>query len=463
MLRELILRDLLDNVKSLRFILSFLIVVGAFILSGILHVGKYELAVEDYRASETQNLKTLEQKSKGLDQVAMHTQRLVNPPPVFGFVCTEFEEHLPNTIYMNAFDVGTMDNLTRSNFLFPKFNELDWVFIIGILLSFIALALTFDGISREKEDGTLRLVMTNAFPQYQFVLAKYVSALLVLMIPTTIGILLNLIIVILSGIVMLTAEHWIQIGFLYMLSMVYLSVYVLFGLLISILINRSAPSLVLCLVLWVITVLLIPNTGGLLSQAFYPLLPKKELEEKIDLARSQVWDHYPKEAQSFIGIDRYHPAHRWRAAAQSEMLEVEVKLREAYFNEQVQQVEKGRRWTRVSPAAVYQYAVVSLADVGIPRFLNFRNQVKNYREQLMDFVKNKDALDPESPHWINPFDGILFSTNPVNYAEIPKFDYKPRNIAELLRESLMDILLLIIVNLTLFTLSVVSFLRFDVR
>ncbi|MDZ7369354.1 MAG: ABC transporter permease subunit [candidate division KSB1 bacterium] len=463
MLRELIFRDLLDYVKSLRFMLSFLIVVGAFILSGILFVGKYKLAVVDYRENETRNLKALEESSKGLDQVAMYGQRLINPPPVFGFTCTGFDDHLPNALYVNAFSVGTMDNLSRSNFLFPKFNELDWVFIIGILLSFVALALTFDGISREKEDGTLRLVMTNAFPRYQFILAKYVGALLVLTIPATIGILLNLIIVILSGVVMLTAEHWIQIGFIYILSTVYLSAYVLFGLLISILIHRSAPSLALCLVLWVVTVLFIPNTGGLLSQAFHPLPPKKEFEEKIDLARSQVWDHYPKEAQSFIGIDRYRPAHRWRAAAQSEQLEVEVKLREAYFNEQIQQVEWGQRWTRISPAAVYQYAAESLADVGISRFFNFRRQVKNYGEQLMDFVRKKDALDPESPHWINPFNGILFSTNPVKYTEIPKFNYKPRKIEELLRESLMDIFLLMMVNFFLFTISVASFLRFDVR
>ncbi len=463
MFRELVLREILDNLKSLRFMLSFLIILSVFILSGILFIGKYKLAVADWQENKKQNLKTLEQSAKELNLVAMATQRLLGPPPVLGFVCTGFEENLPNVLYINAFSVVTMGNLTRSNFLFPRFSALDWGFIIGIFLSFVALALTFDGISREKEDGTLRLVMTNAFPRYQFVLAKYAGTLFVLMIPVIVSILVNLIIVTVSNYVILTAAHWMQIFLIIVASLIYLSVYILLGLLISALTHRSTTSLVLCLILWAVTVLLIPNTGGLLAQAFYPLPKHSTLQKQIELARNEIWNRYPNEAQSFIDIDRYRPAHRLRAAANNEALDVEIKLREDYFNKQVQQVMWGRKWTSISSAAVYQYTLEKLADVGFSRFLNFRGQVQNYRTQLIDFVKKKDALDPESPHWINPFDGILFSTKPIDYTQIPKFDYKLPNIEKLLRESLMDIFLLISVNLILFALSIISFRRFDVR
>lgn len=463
MLRELILRDILENLKSLRFMLSFLIVLGAFILSGILFVGTYDLAVADWRENETQNLETLEQSAKELDLVAMAAQRVLSPPPALGFVCTGFEGNLPNVLYVSAFSVGTMDNLTRSNFLFPHFSELDWVFIIGMFLSFVALALTFDGICREKEDGTLRLVMTNAFPRYQLVLAKYAGALLVLTIPVVVGMLVNLIIVTVSGSVVLVSFHWMQILLIVAASLAYLSVHVLLGLLISAFTHRSATSLVLCLVLWAFTVLLIPNLGGLLSQAFHSLPSQNDLQEQVNRARNEVWERYPPEAQSYIPIDRHRPAHRLRAAANSERLEVEIKLREGYFNQQVQQVDWGRRWARISPAAVYQYTVESLADVGIPRFLNFRSQIKNYRGQLLDFVKKKDALDSESPHWINPADGILFSTKPVAVAEIPKFVYQQREVAKLVGESAGDVTLLLVLNLMLFTVVVVAFNRYDVR
>lgn len=464
MLRQLIFREILENVKSFRFMLSFLIVLSAFVISSTLFIGKYELAVEDYRENQTQNLITLEEKSKeGLDQVARYKQRLLNPPAVLGFVCTGFDVYLPNAIYVDAFSVRGMDHLSRSNFLVPQFKMLDYVFIIGILLSFVALALSFDGISREKEDGTLRLIMTNALPRYKVIMAKYLATVFVLMIPVTVGILLNLNIVTVSGSLSLSSKHWVQILLIYVISFIYLSGYVLLGLFISSLTHRSATSLVFCLVFWVVLVLLIPNMGGLLAQMFHPMFSRKELEEKVNFARNEVWGHYPSEAQSFSFIDRYRPAHQLRAAAFSEMLEVEIKMREAYFNEQLQQVKSGRNWTRISPTAVYQYVVESIANVGIPRFLNFRSQLKNYREQLIDFVKKKDASDPESPHWINPDIGFLFSTNPVEYAEIPKFDYRSPNIEAILRESLMDIFLLLIINLILFNLSIVCFLRLDVR
>ncbi len=464
MLWQLVVHNLLDSAKSLRFMLSFLVVVSAFILSGILFVSKYEFDVKNVWESEIENLRALEQKSKSLDKLATHGQVLQYPPPALGFVITGLSGHLPNGLYANAFGIGLVASESRTNVLLPRFNQLDWVFIIGILLSFVALTLTFDGISLEKEDGTLRLVMANAFPRYQFVLAKYAGALLVLMIPLTVGVLLNLIIVALSGSVALTSEHWVQILLVFGISVVYLSVFVLVGLLTSILTNRSSTSLALGLVMWVIMALIVPNLGKLITETFYQIPTNEELTKEIDLAKDDItFRRYPREAHEFVPTDRYRPSHQLLAQMLSEVVEAESKIRGAHRTKQLEQVRWGRSLARVSPVAVYQYSVESIADVGISRFLALRHKASNYREQLLEFVKSKDALDPHSPHWINPAHGMLYSNNPVDPAEIPKFQYGSQNLSALVRESMLDVLLLVIVNLILLTLSVASFLRFDVR
>ena len=463
MFRELVLREFLDNVKSFRFLLSALIVVAVFLLSAILSVNEYAITAREYRENDLQNLRALESKSKVLNQLATHAQRLLNLPSVLQFACGGFEAELPNAIYVNAFSVGSTDHIARSNFLVPDIHRIDWVFVIGVLLSFVALALTFDGISREKEDGTLRLVMTNALPRYFIILAKYVGGLIALMIPVAVGILLSLIIVTVTGYSILTATHWAQILLMVIVSFVYLSIYVLLGLLISTLTHRTATSLVFCLILWVVTTLLVPNIGGLLAGAFQPIASQKEIEAKIDLARREVWTRYPADAHTQVSLDPFLPGHRFRADMNKEMLEVEVKIREAYLAEQIHQLTWGRQWTRLSPSAVYQYASENIMNAGIPRFLSFKQQVENYREQLLDYVKRKDALDPDSPHWINPYDDFLYSNKPMPFKEIPTFEYKERDLRESFTGALIDFALLLFTNALFLTLAGVTFNRYDVR
>jgi ABC-type transport system involved in multi-copper enzyme maturation permease subunit len=462
MVWQLIIHNLLDNAKSLRFLLSFLIVVTAFMFAGILFVGKYELAIEDVRNSEMENLRSLEQKSRALNQVATHGQALINPAPLLGFVFTGLYGFLPNALYVNAFSVGGLGHLARVNFLLPRFSQLDWVFIIGILLSFVALALTFDAVSQEKEDGTLRLVMTNAFPKYQFVLAKYAGSLLVLLIPLTVGVLLNLVIIHVVAPVILSPQHWLQILFVFGVSVLYLSIFALVGLSSSILTNHSSSSMVLGLIFWVCMVLIVPNLGKLISETFLRVATSKQLMLEIDLARDNVTKGYGDEAHIFIPTDRYRASHRQRAQMLSEVVEVEAKLRAAHRAKQVEQVRWGQNWTRVSPTAVYQYSVESIANVGISRFLKFNSDVNDYRAELLEFVKRKDALDTQSPHWLNPAHDILYSNSPVDAAEVPRFQYRPPDFLTLSREAAMDILLLVLMNVVLFSLCVVLFLRFDV-
>ena len=69
--------------------------------------------------------------------------------------------------------------------------KIDWVFI-GVLMSFFAILFTFDAIAEERARGTLSLMMSNTVSRGQVLLGKYLGAFLTLMVPLTIGILMNL-------------------------------------------------------------------------------------------------------------------------------------------------------------------------------------------------------------------------------------------------------------------------------
>lgn len=131
----------------------------------------------------------------------------------------------------------------RRNPKLQRFAELDWSFIIGVVMSFVAVLFTFDAICGERERGTLRLVLSNPIPRDILLLGKYLGALVSLGIPLILGFLLNLLIVNMDKSISMNGSDWLKIGTMVIISFTYLSVFICLGLLVSSRLPNSSMSL----------------------------------------------------------------------------------------------------------------------------------------------------------------------------------------------------------------------------
>ena len=157
----------------------------------------------------------------------------------------------------------------------PNVTKVDWGFIIGYVLSLIALLFTFDSISHEREQGTLRLMFANSIPRHTVLIGKFLGALISINIPFTLAVLVNLLIISTSSDVHLDAEAWGRLGFIFFISLLYIGLFLALGLLVSARVQRSAVSLVILLLAWVTLVVFMPST--LVSIAGRSTPPKSAL------------------------------------------------------------------------------------------------------------------------------------------------------------------------------------------
>lgn len=463
MLKDLIIHNLFSNVKTFRFLISFLIVVILFILSGILFQARISQTSADYRIQQTQNRVQVEKYSGHINSIAVVAQELYCPVSELQFISTGFDEHLPDRLRVNAFTAYNFDNVSRINPLYPQYSVLDWAFIISVVMSFIALTLTFDAITAEKENGTLRSVLANPVGRRQFLLAKLFSGILVLLIPLTVGMLLNLIIIAIVHPEIVHGSIVLPLIMTYLVSILYLSLFVVAGIFISSITRRSAISLVLSLVCWVIMVLIIPNLGNLIAQTFFPIAPTRDIETKLSLATEDIYKNAPGEVWSCFSADLTAPCYKMRADMDRKILESSIAIRSEYHMEQLRQVEIGRRWITISPTAVCQIALAKIASAGVDRVIDFENQTGEYRRELLTFIKTKDAQDPASAHLINPYENQLFSAKPVDYHEIPTFSFSAPSTEKLFHESAINIGFLLLQGFVLFGITMIAFERYDVR
>jgi hypothetical protein len=135
-----------------------------------------------------------------------------------------------------------------------------------------------------------------------------------------------------------------------------------------------------------------------------------------------------------------------------------------HYIAQFRQVDHTRRWTWISPLAVFDYGSEALLNGGYTRLYRNYNDLQNFKTQYLQWFKDVDAKDPDSPHWYNPADGALStSRKAVAYEEIPQFAERHATIPERLAETLKYLMVMLAYMGVMLVLTIVRFERYDVR
>jgi len=469
---HIICKEILENILSLRFLLSLLLIVCLFATAGFVFVGKYREQSEDYWKKTNKNLSALSEQSSHLYKLAFYEQEIFRRPRALAVCAEGFEKTLPNCFRVNIFTADLPEVKGRSNFILPHFSNIDWVFIISLILSFVALVFVYDSICGEKEAGTLRQMLAASIPRHKILLGKYVGVILTVGMPLVIGLLVNLIVLTASKTVALNAGEWPKILVIVLLSFLYLSVFVLLGIFISSRSARSANSMAVLLLLWVVLVILIPSLGRIICDVSRESPTQLELERRLAEVTSQVWTDKEKfgERAGNMSHNLNDPMNNppARARLKNAVTDARNKVLQDHHNRMLTQVFAGRKFTCISPVVIYQRASETIAGTGINHCVSLYKQVKQYQADLKGFVRSTDAEDPESLHLINPEYGTAnswktISHKPVDFDTVPKFQERDLALGESLQLAVWDIGLLVLFNLVFFTAAFVSFLRYDVR
>ena len=477
MLWHIVQRELFQQFNSLRFMFAILVIVFLMILNAIGHIKQYKTRQIEYRQQVSTSLERLKGNSNNLYNLVVRGPGELNKQPSkLAFCAQGSEDYLPTSVFGWSAGWGRggptykVSGLWRLMYdvsppitaadIFPTFLKIDWILIISIVLSFLALVFTFDAISGEMERGTLRLTLSNSVARGTVLAGKFLSILMSLGVVLLIGMLMNLLL--LSGTLQLNGQEWGRIVGVSVVSLMYLSIFIALGLFVSSLTNRSATSLVILLLLWVIWVLLIPATfGTILSGLNQPLSTqdhkaqrssqRKEITERYE-ARG-LYDHVPTRVRP--------PTDATWLWAQflNEERRADIRLNKEFLTTRIHQIQVAREFNRISPTAIVQYAVESLAGTGFQRHLDFLKNAERYADAFNDFLISADRADPDSPHV--PFVREGMSDKPVSFESIPKFQDRVR-LGDAFKGAILDVMLLLLFFAVLFATAHVSFQRKEI-
>ena len=455
--REIVWRELLDHLQSLRFALTLLLVIVLMLMGSVLYIHDYRQQVADYRENVNENLQLLEDKAKrGLHRVVSFrpTQLIYRSPSPLGFIAEGHGKDLPNAFAVDAFELVGPQTILRQNYTLQRFDALDWVFTVGIILSFAAFAMTYDSISGEAETGTLRLCLSNSLSRATLLFGKYIGTLISLSMPLIMGICLNVLIISLFGVLPFASTYWLQIGGVVLFSVLYISVFATLGLFISCLTRSSSVSLVLLLLVWVCFAVFIPRTGGLLASQLAELPDEKTIARQASETGYEILKRYGKDRFSA----RWSPGEPLTRSAK--IADAKQAIYNEYRQQQLHQVKLAQNISRISPTAIYQIGCEALVGTGIKHYERFFKKAIEYRHSLLQFTYEEYPFNPNL--FLEDTERQQLQEVQISLDKIPKFDDPPSDFSTAFAEAGLDILLLFLFNLVFFMGAFLAFTRYDV-
>ena len=498
----LIRRELLDNLMTFRF-------AAATFITLLLVVANTAVLIEDYEqrlASYHTALKTHRQQLQETETYSAGKVFVDRPPNPLSIFNVGLDKRLGNQVEVSYALVPTLWDAEMSgsdNPFLNIFNSIDIVFIFEVVLSLMALIFAYDALAGERERGTLRLMLTHSLSRGHILIAKYIGAMLCLLIPLMLSLLLSLILLTSTASFSLGTPDFLRISGLVISSLAYLSVFYLIGLLISAATQRTGTALMISMFVWGFLVLVYPNMILAMTHSSEHLKPRAE---SAFSQMKQLWDEFDRERKHFLANDAV-PEEDWtffkipgvassgnyrtdklstlsrsrrdfvHFSALDEEFEPQVSHLQKYFsflgsqtidtaertwlirkpeleNIFVQPANIERILLKLSPVGVYDAATQAWAGTDLLGVRDFFDAARRYRQTVIDYFTDSEIFAVRQ--WFSSDKGA------ANWGTLPQFSFQRVNIEVNAKRALPDLCLLLIINLALFMVIFLIFQKSEV-
>ena len=437
-------REILDSLMSLKFLFGTVLCLVLVVISTVVSLQDYQRRMDEYESA-------IAEFNEDPD---IFRARIHRKPAVLSIFVRGFEKRFGNvasTGHSGAMPVqaGGFMGTSESAQFSAEFASIDFLFVVRVVLSLLAIFISYDAISGEYERGTLKLALSRPVYRSSIILGKLVSGTICLLIPLIMSFIIGILIVQLVGGVDFTREDWGRLSLIFGTTILCVMSFYMIGLVVSSRTRQAAISLLLLLIIWLVSVFLIP---GITTAAMdrYRLMMSNPSEDisamRADFAQRR--DAVPP--PDFIS-DREAYA-KWRvkwAELEAEVNRSVWSLQRQCLNRLYVQANLVRWICRISPSESCAYAAEAMARTDVAAYRNFMDYARSYNEKHREFAKK------------------LWTDMPGFQAERGKYSkaahVPPIAFSASFRAAAPDFCLLIILNVLFFMLSVLFFIKYDVH
>ena len=497
MLKTIIAKEFLNNILNLRFMIGLVLCIIVTVACIMILAHDYRQEMKDYNTRMNLQDEILDNYAKADRHRLIGMIRPQKPPERFRPLIIG----IPGNEDLGFFDYNPLP------VLFPP---LDFLFIVTIIMSLLAMLFSHDAIAGERQNGTLRLVISNSISRTTILFGKFIGGIASLIIPFILALLAGVLYISVNPAIQWDGSAWAELVLLTAASIIFITLFYLLGLMVSTFSRYSSTSILNCLFLWVLLILVVPNVCTYISAQLSPIPSIKETERKQDeierhalnVKRKHMNEAAEKfklkygglfsefESMEFGGIGTWYflgreadPEHQKAAQQRAESDPKFKAMMDAFREEDEIASEEGRRILKetdfyklgrdlhrksvvqtklaknlacISPFANFVYVARDLTGTGL-RSLDYFEQTKDeYGDQFQSYAEEKISDARQK----NPaIDEEYF----LDVSDRPRFAFKEEPLKGKLGEVLPYWGILVLFNVVFFVAAFTGFMRYDVR
>ena len=469
MLRDIITKEIQDTIMSPKFVFTFLLCTILILISVFTGINNYQADQKEHSAAVALNRKNLDSQTT-YQGVAGLGVKINREPQVLSTLVSGVQEAVGRVATVNiAFDPNLVDSKYSSSPIFAVFGALDLTFIVKIVLSLFAILFTYDAIVGEKERGTLKLALSNKVPRDRLILGKAIGGFISLLIPLVIPMILGLIILMIYPNISLSGQDWGRLGLIFLMFLLYLSVFFTLGLFVSSRTSRSSTSFLLLLFIWVTFVTIIPKAAVMAAAQIKPIPSVHEITAQKDSFLQEVQKQSIEE-QTQWGSDHPRPTDqaeitKWNEELRQFLEEIQQRLtakideRNAAIERDYQIKVRGQQkmavnLSRISPASALMFSSMSLARTGIGEYERFLSSIRTYKPIFTKWINER---------MIRTYNLSGGQQPTPELDDMPRHEFSAETFGDSLARMLPDLVLMVVLIILFFVGAFISFSKYDVR
>ena len=484
MTKLIFLREFQSLISDKKFIYSSIIIIGLMIINVFSFKMSFNNELEKYNRINTERMRELEYPT-GLmsDIISFLTgnrkhnfrgvinvkQKIVEKPSTLVFASSN-HNFLPNGIKINYFKEEFPQYMKNTNHFLGNSIAMDWENIILYFISFLCLMLSYNAFSGEKETGTLKLMLVNNVSRSKIIMGKYLSLLTGITIPFLLGLLITVLALLLFPNIQPDANLYLNLALFLIVFILFISLNIFIGFLISLLSKKSSVSLIYGITVWILFLVILPSSSWIMGRNKVQIENRATLNQNIKQQVNEVV-HGNK--------DKYTRAWRssWETKPPNEFAikrvngfnkedEIRNSLQRDYIKRQFAQVDYSNKVSMLSPYSVFRLCSEKITDSGIFKTKKLYNDAMNYAGIFREFMKDFDANDKESFHLIsrdNTTARLFCSKKEVDAGNIPRFIPSSTSLANVMNSIKVEFIILFLWCAILFWGVFVLFIKYDVR
>lgn len=505
-------KDFLLNLLSVRFVIGFVLCLLIIPFTLVVGVDGYLNQVRVYNVDK-------EKADNGMKNVYEYSfvrPVIVKEPSPLSIFSKGINDNIGKEKKIKLGEVPLfLDGKTssgRDNPFLNTFFSIDFATVVAILISLLALVFSYDAITREREDGTMKLIFTGKVGRITFLLGKLVGLLLTLLPILLFCYLLACLIVVLNPGISFSASDWQGIILLFITSILYMMAFILLGMMISSLTHNSSTSIIVSLLCWIWFLFLIPSISFYLSQSMVKVTMYDNVKRAMDELGNGVWkEHEGKWNEirnelcpngmnyynynggedgmlSIYGGEQNMVEAQRRGNALLEPMRIDIAdkkwaIQKNYQDELLFQNQVQQYLSWLSPSELFRQTTQKLCRTDADSYLRYMQTIRNYRETLIRYMVDKKLFESIKYFTAMPLEAFatekeLESIDLFNY-DNPKWNrgaYEPLNLDDVpiyapaevslsttLHDALGRMVSLLALSVALLLITVAVFMKYDVR